>query len=83
MLPTLLVRQDIAQQRLQQVFTDFSAPNLVVSLCIKATFTENHTRIYCFCHRKLKFLLKSAKLKDLNQPERLNFVVLPIPHPYL
>ena len=23
MLPTLLVRQDIAQQRLQQVFTDF------------------------------------------------------------
>lgn len=32
MLPTLLVRQDIAQQRLQQVFTDFSAPNLVVSL---------------------------------------------------
>lgn len=32
MLPTLLVRQDIAQQRLQQVFTDFSAPDLTVSL---------------------------------------------------
>ena len=32
MLPTLLVRQDIAQQRLQQVFTDFSAPDLTLSL---------------------------------------------------
>ncbi|WP_343581611.1 LysR family transcriptional regulator [Acinetobacter sp.] len=32
MLPTLLVRKDIAQQRLQQVFTDFSAPDLTLSL---------------------------------------------------
>lgn len=32
MLPTLLVRQDIAQHRLQQVFTDFSAPDLTLSL---------------------------------------------------
>ena len=32
MLPTLLVRQDIAQQRLKQVFTDFSAPDLTLSL---------------------------------------------------
>ena len=32
MLPILLVRQDIAQQRLQQVFTDFSAPDLTLSL---------------------------------------------------
>lgn len=32
MLPTLLVRKDIAHQRLQQVFTDFSAPDLTLSL---------------------------------------------------
>ena len=32
MLPTLLVRQDIAQQRLQQLFTDFSAPDLTLWL---------------------------------------------------
>ena len=32
MLPTLLVRQDIAQQRLQKLFTDFSAPDLTLSL---------------------------------------------------
>ena len=32
MLPTLLVRKDIAQQHLQQVFTDFSAPDLTLSL---------------------------------------------------
>ena len=32
MLPTQLVRQDIAQHRLQQVFTDFSAPDLTLSL---------------------------------------------------
>ncbi|RLZ06741.1 LysR family transcriptional regulator [Acinetobacter sp. 2JN-4] len=32
MLPTFLVRQDIAANRLQQVFTDFSAPDLTLSL---------------------------------------------------
>ncbi|OJU73815.1 MAG: transcriptional regulator [Acinetobacter sp. 39-4] len=32
MLPTLLVRKDIAQQRLQQEFTDFAAPDLTLSL---------------------------------------------------
>ncbi|RZF49596.1 LysR family transcriptional regulator [Acinetobacter halotolerans] len=32
MLPTFLVRQDIAKDRLQQVFTDFSAPDLTLSL---------------------------------------------------
>ena len=32
MLPTLLVRQDIAQQRLQKLFTDFSAPDLTLWL---------------------------------------------------
>jgi len=32
MLPTLLVRKDIAHQRLQQVFSAFSAPDLTLSL---------------------------------------------------
>jgi DNA-binding transcriptional LysR family regulator len=32
MLPTLLVRQDFAEQRLERVFTDFSAPDLTLSL---------------------------------------------------
>ena len=50
MLPTLVVRQHIAQHRLQQVFTGFfcTRPDIVFSVCFKATFTENHTRIYCF-----------------------------------
>ena len=32
MLPTLLVRKDITHQRLQQVFSAFSAPDLTLSL---------------------------------------------------
>ncbi|MCH7337876.1 LysR family transcriptional regulator [Acinetobacter sp. NIPH 2699] len=32
MLPTFLIRQDIVTERLQQVFTDFSAPDLTLSL---------------------------------------------------
>ncbi|KXZ69906.1 LysR family transcriptional regulator [Acinetobacter venetianus] len=32
MLPTLLVRQDFAEQRLERVFADFSAPDLTLSL---------------------------------------------------
>ena len=48
MLPTLLVRQDIAQHRLQQVFTGFfcTRPDIVFSVRFKATFTENNPGIH-------------------------------------
>ena len=55
MLPTLLVRQDIAQQRLQQVFTDFSAPNLVVSLSSRQHLPKITQEFIAFVIENLNF----------------------------
>ena len=55
MLPTLLVRQDIAQHRLQQVFTDFSAPNLVVSLSSRQHLPKITQEFIAFLIENLNF----------------------------
>ena len=57
MLPTLLVRQDIAQQRLQQVFTDFSAPNLVISLSSRQHLPKITQEFIPFVIENLNFYL--------------------------
>ena len=57
MSPTLLVRQDIARQRLQQVFTDFSAPNLVVSLSSRQHLPKITQEFIAFVIENLDFYL--------------------------
>ena len=85
MLPTLLVRQDIAQQRLQKLFTDFSAPDLTLWLVYASRqhLPKITQEFIAFLIENLNFYFNQHNLKDLNEPERLNFLVLPIPHPYL
>ena len=85
MLPTLLVRQDIAQQRLQKLFTDFSAPDLTLSLVYASRqhLPKITQEFIAFLIENLNFYFNQHNLKDLNEPERLNFLVLPIPHTYL